>query len=752
MELGRRLALWALAVAALAAGLAWGAPRPELALSGASGTPAARVERALAEDFGLRLGASVAIVAPAPGTASPESPASSPARSPGDPAPEAPPVFAPEALADALERAVPGCAPQVVPAAPRSPEAGRRTRLWLVSFAPELDAAAVQAAVPAWREALAELGGGLALTGPAAFQADAKAQSQADSRRSETWSLFLSALVLVWACGSLAGAALPLLAALATLLVTNGLLAWLGAPASAVATVLGALMAVALSVDYALMILARYQTERRAGLAPEAALAVVRNGPVRTVRHAALLMAAALSPLLLPEVSLLRLVVLQLLLVVGVSALHATVVLPWALARFPEAWLWPKALGRALGAHRGAGFFGGLARAALARPGLAAALALLALGALAAPALHLRLWEPTHAIAPAESPSRRAHAALVADGWGGELAPIVLRVSGPGLLAPEGLAALSALTGSLEAHPSAAGVQALAPAGLSVDAARSRSRALKAAASLPAAWRPAVLRRGLSPDARSTLVVVAPKSILDRAAPGEIAEVAEAWAAGPGARAGLKLDAGGLALRVQDFTHELTAWAPAIAGLALAFTMALLMRWTRSVVIPLKAALLNALPLLAALGVLVLIYQDGLGAAWTGIVPDGAVINLVPVVLACVVWGLGMDYELLILASVLEAHRAGKPWPEAIASGLVSSGPVISGAAAILVGVFAVGASSPSFQTQQLCLGITLALALDASLGRFVLAPALLKLAGRANFWWPGRRAAASRSHLPEQG
>lgn len=727
---GRALLVWALALLGLAAGLAAAPGRPEMALSGAAHTPAARVERALQEDFGLRLGGTLAIVGPAAGAA----PSS-------------------DDWAEAFEAGAPGCAAKVTRAAPRRAGAGRGTRLWLVAFDPGLDAAAVQAAVPAWRRAIARFGPAYALTGPAAFQADAKAQSAQDARRSEGWSLGVSAAVLVWACGSLSGAALPLLAAVGTLLAANGLLAWANAPSSAIATVLSAMMAVALSVDYALMILARYQGERGAGRTAPEALAIVRAGPVATVRHAAALMALALLPLLIPDASLLRLVVCQLLLVVGLSAFHASVVLPWALARFPEGWGWPAPLGRFLARYRGASVFGGVARFAVRRPWLSAAAALAVLAGLAAPALHLRLWEPTHAIAPAESPSRQAYARLVADGWGGELAPVVLRVAGPGLLSPEGLRALSELVGAMEARPEAAGAQALVPAGLGPEAARARAGALSTLTALPAPWRPAAVRQSLAPDGRSTLVAVYPRSILDREAPLAIAEAAGAWAAGPGAASGLTVEAGGLAVRVRDFTVEIYRWAPLVVALALGATMLLLARWTRSVFIPLKAALLNGLPLLAALGALALLYQDGVGAALTGIHPDGAVINLVPVVLCCVVWGLGMDYELLLLASVLEARRAGRPWGEAIREGLVRSGPVISGAALILVGVFGIGASSPSFQTQQLCLGITLALALDATLGRFVLAPALLKLAGRANFWWPfgggeaGRPPAAPPGH-----
>jgi RND superfamily putative drug exporter len=241
-----------------------------------------------------------------------------------------------------------------------------------------------------------------------------------------------------------------------------------------------------------------------------------------------------------------------------------------------------------------------------------------------------------------------------------------------------------------------------------------------------------------------TLLAVAPRDLMALDDTRAILEAVHAYSA---AHPELDLLAGGVVARVQDFTHELYRPLPVmIAGVILG-VLVLLTATLRSVVIPLKAAVINFVPIVGALGVLVLVFQDGWLHAWLGTPVNGAVTNLVPILVFCLTFGLSMDYEILIISRIQEAYRRGMDLEAAIVEGMSRSGSLITGAVLILLGVFATGIASSSPQTQEVCLGLSAALVLDATVVRFLLVPALMRLMGRWNWWTPQRRRPC-----PEEG
>jgi RND superfamily putative drug exporter len=169
---------------------------------------------------------------------------------------------------------------------------------------------------------------------------------------------------------------------------------------------------------------------------------------------------------------------------------------------------------------------------------------------------------------------------------------------------------------------------------------------------------------------------------------------------------------------------------------------------TGSVVAPLKASVLNLLSLTVMFGALVFVFQDGHLAGLLGFTPTGSIEPSVPILMFCIAYGLSMDYEVLLLSRIKEEYDRTGDAIAAIPIGIARSAPLISAAATILAVSFAVYATGQVVFLKQLGVGMALAIAVDATLIRGVLAPALLRLAGPANWWAPAflRKRSPARS------
>jgi putative drug exporter of the RND superfamily len=172
-------------------------------------------------------------------------------------------------------------------------------------------------------------------------------------------------------------------------------------------------------------------------------------------------------------------------------------------------------------------------------------------------------------------------------------------------------------------------------------------------------------------------------------------------------------------------------------------TLLALLAGFRSLLVAVKAVGLNLLTVGAAFGALVLVFQEGHGAGWLGLPgPTGGVFPAVPVLAFAVVFGLSMDYEVFLVARVSESRRRGLGDREALAEGLVRTGRLITSAAAVMVAVFGAFALGELLLVRMLGFALAVAVLLDATLVRLALGPAVLRVAGRFN-WWPGERLGA---------
>jgi RND superfamily putative drug exporter len=197
---------------------------------------------------------------------------------------------------------------------------------------------------------------------------------------------------------------------------------------------------------------------------------------------------------------------------------------------------------------------------------------------------------------------------------------------------------------------------------------------------------------------------------------------------------------GGTAVTI-ELVEGINQRAPLAVGFVLLVTYGVLLLLLGSVLLPLKAILMNLLSLTASYGALVWIFQEGNLAGVLGFEPLGYTTATVPVMMFCFVFGLSMDYEVLMLTRIKEEYAACGDNAVAVARGLEATGRVVTSAALIMVVVFGAFGGSRVLLVQSLGIGLALAVALDATLVRAILVPATMRLLGDWNWWAPGRSA-----------
>ncbi|HLN61859.1 MAG TPA: MMPL family transporter [Symbiobacteriaceae bacterium] len=205
----------------------------------------------------------------------------------------------------------------------------------------------------------------------------------------------------------------------------------------------------------------------------------------------------------------------------------------------------------------------------------------------------------------------------------------------------------------------------------------------------------------------------------------------------PATAGDLKPMVGGTPAMLLDLNDQLDWWLPRVILLVLVITFVILMILMRSLLLPLKAVLLNALSVGATYGALVLVFQEGYLSNLLGFTPIGYLESPIVIMLFAVLFGLSMDYEVFLLSRVKESYEATGQNEESVADGLAKSAGIITGAATIMVLIFSVFASVGILTIKEMAFGLTIAVFLDASLIRMILAPALMRLAGNWNWWLP---------------
>jgi RND superfamily putative drug exporter len=206
----------------------------------------------------------------------------------------------------------------------------------------------------------------------------------------------------------------------------------------------------------------------------------------------------------------------------------------------------------------------------------------------------------------------------------------------------------------------------------------------------------------------------------------------------------------GVAAVDRDFQHALFGNFPYVLAFITALTLILLARAFRSVVLAIKAALLNLLSLAAAFGVVVFVFQEGHGSSLWNIDASGSITVWIPVMIFAFLYGLSMDYEVFMLTRMREAYDETGSTDRAIELGLARTGKLVTSGALILMFAFLVLSTTPGYEIKQLAIGLAAGIILDATVIRALLVPALMRLLGDANWWMPSWTRVALR--IPERG
>jgi RND superfamily putative drug exporter len=252
-------------------------------------------------------------------------------------------------------------------------------------------------------------------------------------------------------------------------------------------------------------------------------------------------------------------------------------------------------------------------------------------------------------------------------------------------------------------------------------------------------------RTFLSSDGRAALIEVLPTSSVSlRGQVNWVREIRKTGALALTGVPGATLLVGGIPALNADYESIIKNRLPPVTGLVVGGTLLALLCGFRSVFVAVKAIALNLFSVAASFGALVLVFQDGHGSRFLG-VPGGtgSIFPLVPIVAFAIVFGLSMDYEVFLVARVLEARRSGLSELDAIPEGMARTAGLITSAAAIMIVVFAAFTFGSFLVVKMIGFTLAVAVLIDATLVRIVIGPALLRLAGDWN-WWPGG--------LPKQG
>ena len=535
-------------------------------------------------------------------------------------------------------------------------------------------------------------------TGNIPLNGDIDATLDRDLQRAELVSLPLALILLLLVFGSAAAALLTL--GVGVIVIVAGLGATFAlarsTDVSQYALNIVTLIGLGVAIDYSLFIVSRFREELARGATVEDAVAIALGTAGRAILFSGITVAIGLAGMLFYPGTFLVSLGISGSLVVAAAVLYGLTFLPALLSILGPrvgAWRLPLPQGR-----DGPGLWHSIATAVMRRPVLVLVPTVALIAVAASPFTQLRLATADATILPPTVESRRGYDMLVTEfpGQGQSTITVVARFPDDPL---SHRAALEDLQKRLAALPNVLRVDMpLSPTGPHIALLSVRTA-----------------RTAQSDEARTIVRAVRAESV----------------------EGGDVLVTGDTALDV-DAVDYLVDRTPIAVGFVTLTTMLALFLLLGSVVLPIKAVAMNALSVAASFGALVWIIQQGHLANILNFTPQSIEPSL-PVIMFCIMFGLSMDYEVLLLSRIQEEYLRTGDNTAAVASGLERSGRLITGAAAIMVGVFIAFALADVVIIKSVGLGLAIAVALDATLVRALVVPATMRLLGRANWWAPWR-------------
>jgi len=547
--------------------------------------------------------------------------------------------------------------------------------------------------------------------GLASLNEDFNTVAEEDLAKGESIGIMAALVILVVVFGAVMAAVVPILVALAAIVVAVGLVALVGQAFSFsfFVTNVVTMMGLAVGIDYSLFVVSRYREGRRRGRDKLAAIEAAGATASRAVFISGMTVVLALLGMILIPNNIFRSVAGGAIFVVVAAVVASLTVLPAVLALLGDR-IDRLRVRRHSGQARRGGFWDRITHAVMARPVVALVVGGGLLLAAAASAFDMRTGFSGVTTVPDDIPSKQAFDVLARDFPGGMSAPVEIVVDGR-IDAPAVERDIERLRAALASDVF------FGPSELQVNPARDL----------------ALVSAPLNADPSSKAATDAVERVRDRYA-------AEAFPEGSGA----EVLVGGDTAFNEDFFTMAGQYMPIVFAFVLGLSFVLLTVAFRSIVVPLKAIALNLLSVAAAYGLIVLVSQKGVGAGVLGFQQVEVIDAWIPLFLFSVLFGLSMDYHVFLLSRIREHFAWTGDNTESVAYGLRTTGGLITGAALIMVAVFAGFASGRMVAFQQMGFGLAAAVLIDATIVRSVLVPASMKLLGTTGTClggWPGSLA-----------
>ncbi|HEY7124170.1 MAG TPA: MMPL family transporter [Ktedonobacterales bacterium] len=581
------------------------------------------------------------------------------------------------------------------------------------------------------------------LTGNTGVNLALATQEEADLEQSERLGLPIALLVLVVAFGSLVAAGLPLLLALVGVVVAFGVLGILTLFTSfgLFIEIIAPMIGLGVGIDYSLFLITRYREELGRRSSRDEAVAQTLATTGKMIFCSGVIVLISLASMYLVNMKIFADIASGAMVTVAVMLAVALTLLPAILTL----------LGRRVNRlslpflrqtieHTGPehGFWARWAQGIMRRPLLWALFSFALLVLLAAPLFQIRLGINLGAGAISNEPVGKGLTILQQQFSQGAISPIQIGVeSKHGPLNDADLNIVAQLTTALKADPAVASVASVTDL-LDQVAGNHSAAALAAVASQPQGAAELGYLVNLSRGGDVTIVTVIPRAASDsNEAVQLVRHIRSTIIPQTQEQAQVNMYVGGFSAQIVDMSDESLRKLPLVLGLVLGLSFLFLTLIFRSLFLPLKAILMNLLSVGAAYGLLVLVFQNGLGERLFHFTSPGYLQVYLPLFTFALLFGLSMDYEVFLIGRMKEEWERVGSNEQAVARGLQHTARAITSAAAIMVAVFASFAFTRVLETQEIGFALATAIFIDATLIRVILVPAAMRLMGHWNWWFP---------------
>lgn len=568
------------------------------------------------------------------------------------------------------------------------------------------------------------------LTGEPVIDRDGQHLTQEDLRRVELLALPLTLIALLVVFGSVVAATLPILMGVMAVSMTSGLLSiiTLQVDISVLALNLTTMLGLGLGIDYSLLMVSRFREELQPDSIEQSVVRTVDTAG-RAVFFSGLTVGIGLLSLLCFPVLLLHSLAIAGAIVVCVSVAAALTLVPALLSL----------LGTGIDRWRiiqpsptRVGIWGAIARSTMRHSVAAVVFVTALILALSSPFQHAQFGLGDYSILPQNVPSRQGVEVLQQAFGVGETTPILLAVSSATpsepILSSAHIATLFQLVNDLKKDPRIADIYSLFNLDPKLNLA-AYQQLYQRPEQLPSPIAKAVKQLS-SPS--TTLMILKGHTGSNNADSKALVEKLRSLSP-----AGLNLKVGGAIARQLDTIQIVTQRFPLVLAAMLSVTFVVLCLLLNSVVLPLKAIVMNLLSMGASFGLLVFVFQEGHLHEWLNFTPLGYLDTLIAVTMFCVLFGLSMDYEVFLLCRIKEAYDRSQNNHLSVVEGVEHTGGIITSAALLLILVTGAFTLTNIVTVKALGLGIALGVLIDATLIRTLLVPATMRLMGRWNWWSP---------------